>query len=89
MPNLFLFFLQNFVSPLLLICFFIVVLFAMGGADGVSVAKAFFMFCINLAVGIFAWIFRIVLTLLTIAIPALEPILNPGCGKAKGKGKVN
>lgn len=89
MPNLSLFFLQNFISPLLLICFFIVVLFAMGGADGVSVAKAFFMFCINMYVAILKGIFFVVRTLLVKAFPALEPILYPDTGKAKGKGKVN
>ena len=34
------FVLQNFVSPLLLMCFMIVVLFGVGGVDGVPIVKA-------------------------------------------------
>ncbi len=87
MPNLFLFFLQNFVSPLLLIGFFIVVLFAVAGLDGVPIAKAILVLIINTIVGIVAWFFRIVLALLAVLFPGLQSILNPGCGKAKGKTK--
>lgn len=86
MPNLFLFFLQNFVSPLLLIGFFIVVLFALAGLDGVPIAKALLVLFINVIVGIVAWFFRIMLATLTFIFPGLQPILNPGSGKAKGKG---
>ncbi len=87
MPNLFLFFLQNIVSPLLLIGFFIVVLFAVAGLDGVPIAKAILVLMINTIVGIVAWFFRIMLTVLALLFPGLQPLLNPGCVKAKGKNK--
>jgi len=87
MPNLFLLFLQTFVSPLLLIGFLIVVLFAMAGLDGVPVAKALLVLFINIIVSIFAWFFRVALTILTLFFPALQPMLQPDCSKAKGKGK--
>jgi len=87
MPNSVLLFLQTFVSPLLLFGFLIVVLFALAGLDGVPVAKALLVLFINIIVSIFAWFFRVVLTILTLFFPALLPILQPGCSKAKGKGK--
>ena len=87
MPNLFLLFLQTFVSPLLMIGFFIVVIFALAGLEGVPIAKALLVLLINIIVGIMAWFFQVVLAILTLVFPALLPILQPGCGKAKGKGK--
>ncbi len=87
MPNLTLWFLQTMISPLLLVGFFIVVLFALVGIDGVPIAKALLVLFINITVSIFAWFFRVGLTILTLCVPALQPILEPGCSKTKGKGK--
>lgn len=87
MPNLFLLFLQTILSPLLLVGFFVVVLFAMAGIDGVPVVKALLLLFFNTIVSIFAWFIRVGLTLLTLLVPSLRPILEPGCSKAKGKGK--
>lgn len=87
MPDLTLWILQNFLSPLLLVGFFIVVLFALAGIDGVPIAKALLVLFVNVAVSIFTWIFRVLLTIVTLLVPALQPILEPGCSKTKGKGK--
>lgn len=87
MPNLTLWILQNFLSPLLLVGFFIVVLFALAGIDGVPIAKALLLLFVNVTVSIFAWFFRVGLTVLALFVPALQPILEPGCSKTKGKGK--
>lgn len=87
MPDLTLWFLQNFLSPLLLVGLFIVVLFALAGIDGVPIAKALLVLFFNVAVSIFTWFFRVGLTILTLLVPALQPILEPGCSKTKGKGK--
>ncbi len=87
MPNLTLWFLQTIVSPVLLVGFLIVVLFALGGIDGVPIAKALLVLFFNVTVSIFAWFFRVGLTILTLFVPALQPILEPGCSKTKGKGK--
>lgn len=87
MPNLTLWILQTVLSPLLLVGFFIVVLFALAGVDGVPIAKALLLLFINVTVSIFAWFFRVVLTVLVLFVPALQPILEPGCSKTKGKGK--
>ncbi len=88
MPNLILWFFQTMVSPLLLIGFFIVVLFALAGIDGVPIAKALLVLFVNITVSVFSWIFRVGLTCLTLCVPALQPILEPGCSKTKGKGKL-
>ena len=87
MPNLTLWILQTVLSPLLLVGFFIVVLFALAGIDGVPIAKALLLLLINVTVSIFAWFFRVGLTVLVLFVPALQPILEPGCSKTKGKGK--
>ena len=87
MPNLTLWILQNFLSPLLLVGFFIVVLFALAGIDGVPIAKALLLLFVNVTVSIFAWFLRVGLTVLTLFVPALQPILEPGCSKTKGKSK--
>ncbi len=87
MPNLTLLFLQNILSPMLLVGFFIVVLFALAGMDGLPIAKTLLVLIFNVIVGVCAWFIRVALTLLTLLFPALSPILEPGCSKAKGKGK--
>lgn len=87
MPNLILLFQQTILSPLLMIGFFIVILFALAGMDGLPVAKALLVLIVNITVSILAWFARTLLTIITLFIPALSPILTPGCSKAKGKGK--
>jgi hypothetical protein len=87
MPNLISLFVQTVLSPLLLFGFLIVVLFALAGLDGLPVAKALLVLIVNIAVSICAWFARVLLTLLTLLIPALSPILQPGGSKPKGKSK--
>ena len=87
MPNLILLFLQYILAPMLLVGFFIVVLFAMAGMDGLPLAKALLVVFLNVVVSICAWSVRVLLTLLTLLVPSLSPILQPGCSKSKGKSK--
>lgn len=87
MPNLILFFQQTILSPLLMIGFFIVVLFALAGMDGLPVAKALLVIFVNVIVSVLTWFIRLLLTLITLFVPALSPILEPGCTKTKGKSK--
>jgi hypothetical protein len=87
MPNLFLLFLQTFISPLILIGFFIAVLFGIAQIDGVPIARAFLVLFINIVVGIVTWFFRATLTILALFFPFLLPLLEPGGSKTKGKSK--
>jgi hypothetical protein len=87
MPNLFLLFLQTFITPLILIGFFIAVLFGIAQIDGVPIARALLVLLINVVVGTLTWFFRALLTILALFFPFLLPILEPGSSRTKGKGK--
>lgn len=86
MPNFIELFIQTFVSPLLMLGLFIVVLFALVGADGVPIAKTLIALLVNIIVSIALWFIRTALTLLVLLCPALQPVLQPG---SKDRRKTN
>lgn len=91
MPNLFQLFLQNVISPLLLVCFLIVILCGIATTDGVPIARALVLLLIKLIVDFTVWSFKLALSILTLVFPALEKsvehLFNPGC-KSKGKKTI-